>query len=448
MAKEPVVRGTRVEPIVAKAPFRLRHLLALGLAGLLVSWVWPRGQAAWQLHNMAVAYADYALCMVGPTGPEVLQAEPEQFLELARRRVITAMPEERPFSSCQKFTERLPLPHAAYRVHGAQAADFVEYHNAPAPSGTASLAQLELSLSSLDALSTRAWPFVRNGASKLMKPSSHAKEAAHVAAPPSPGWGSGLPATRALYRSTASFGDTVVLAHGSGANAHVLISKNRGIDFRPGGRQLASELQDRCVVDDEGRAFTISRLDDGRRIVLSQGPGAPPQLAALGSDEEEVAAISCDESALVAALVQPKDKSGYRPIRLRLCHFRRPCKDLSHPSLGDARLYYPADVARIGGDTVVARTSGGVTRVASSRDDGRTWTPWIVAFDTQSSQVFAAPPFRLLVVGDDLLLYSGAAGGQKYPLLVSRDHGASFHPPETQVLQGPRVRELQAQAQR
>src|SRR5690606_21041056 len=138
------------------------------------------------------------------------------------------------------------------------------------------------------------------------------------------------------------------------------------------------------------------------RIVLSQGPGAPPQLAALASDDEELAGISCDESALVAALVQPKDSTGYRPIRLRLCPFRRPCKDLPTPNMGGAKLYYPADVARIGGDTIIARTSGGVTRVVSSRDDGRTWTPWIVAFDSQSSQISAPAPFRLLVVADDL----------------------------------------------
>jgi len=100
--------------------------------------------------------------------------------------------------------------------------------------------------------------------------------------------------------------------------------------------------------------------------------------------------------------------------------------------MGGAKLYYPADVARIGGDTIIARTSGGVTRVVSSRDDGRTWTPWIVAFDSQSSQISAPAPFRLLVVADDLLLYSGTPAGERYPLLVSSDHGASFHAPEVQ----------------
>src|SRR5690606_34017259 len=119
---------------------------------------------------------------------------------------------------------------------------------------------------------------------------------------------------------------------------------------------------------EEGRAFTLSRMSDGRRIVVSQGPNAPPQVATLGADEEEIAGVSCDESALVAAMVHPKDKTGHHPIVLRICPFRRPCKDMDPPDTGSAKLYYPLDIARAGGDTIVARTSGGITRVSSSRD--------------------------------------------------------------------------------
>ena len=216
---------------------------------------------------------------------------------------------------------------------------------------------------------------------------------------------------------------------GSGANASVLMSKNGGVDWTRGGDRLASELHDRCIVDEEGRAFTLSRMNDGRRIVLSQGPGAPPQVAALGPAEEEIAGISCDQSALVAALELPAEHNGLRPVRLRLCPFRRPCQDMILPALGEDKLYYPVDVARVGGDTVLARSSGGITRVASSRDDGRSWTPWIVAFDALSAGTNSPAPFRLLVVGDDLLLYSGAEGGGAYPLLTSADHGASFRAP-------------------
>lgn len=429
MVSAPARHEAHERQVGPRLPFRLRHLLTLVLFGLLGNWLWPRGYAAWSLHNLAVLHADYALCMVGPTGPETLKNDSSAFLELARRRVVAAMPDEQPFLECQKFVEKMGLPHEIYRLHSTHAADFIEYHNSPVARANKSLSELSPSTARLLELARDAWPFVRSGHGKLMKPSSHAKEAPHVTVPPVPGLGTGLPAGRYLYRSTAAFGDTVVVALGSGANARVLTSKNRGIDWTPGGRQLSSEIQDRCVADDEGRAFTLSRMNDGRRIVVSQGPGAPPQVAILGPAEQEVAGISCDQSALVAALVLPADVSGNRQVRLRLCPFRRPCRDMQHPSTGPDRLYFPVDVARIGGDTVVSRTSGGVTRVSSSRDDGRSWLPWTVAFDRLSTGRYDQPPFKLLVVADEVLLYSGERDGGSYPLLVSEDHGASFHPP-------------------
>ncbi len=378
---------------------------------------------------MAVLHADYALCMVGPTGPDLLKNDSSAFLELARRRLVASMPDDQPFLACQEFAEKMGLSHAAYRLHEAHAADFEEYENAPVPRALKSLSAISPSLARLEELADRAWPFVRSGPGKLMKPSSHAKEAPHVTVPPAPGRGTGLPASRLLYRSTAAFGDTAVVALGSGASARVLTSKNRGVDWIAGGRQLASEIQDRCVADDEGRAYTLSRMNDGRRIVVSQGPGAPPQIAVLGPAEHEIASISCDQSALVAALVLAADHSGNRQVRLRLCPFRRPCRDMQQPNTGRDRLYYPVDVARIGGDTVLSRTSGGITRVSSSRDDGRSWLPWTVAFDRVSTGARGHAPFRLLVVADDVLLYGGARDESAYPLLVSEDHGASFHPP-------------------
>jgi hypothetical protein len=430
MVSAPVRPGTRDTKDVPRLPFRLRHVLAVTLFGVMAAWTWPRGNAAWRLHNLAVLHADYALCMVGPTGPDLLRADSGRFIELVRRRLVSVMPSEKPFARCQAFVERMEVDHATFRLHGAEAGEFTEYHNTPGGAGRYTLASLEVDSASLEALSAKAWPFIRGNSGRLMKPSSHAKEAPHVRVPEAPGLGTGLPATRSLYRSSAAFGDAAVVALGSGANARVLMSKNRGIDWAPGGRHLASEIQDRCVADDEGRAFTLSRMNDGRRIVVSQGPDGPPEVSALAPAEEEIAGISCDRTALVAALVLPKDASGRRPLRLRLCPYREACRDLGLPDTGRDRLYYPADIARLGGDTIVARTSGGITRVSSSRDDGRTWLPWTVAFDRASTGGDLAAPFLLLVVGDDVLLYSGARAGGSYPLLVSDDHGASFHAPE------------------
>lgn len=412
---------------------RLRTILALGLFAAVISWVVPRGRATWHLHNQAVVYADYALCMVGPTGPELLRDDPREFKELVRRRLVASAPESQPLSACLKFADQMPISHSARRLHGKAAVEFLEYHNAPGIEGTASLEQLDLPMQALEDVAAEAWPFVRSGASVLMKPSTHTREAPHPPRPAEPGRGTGLPAKRTSYRSTAAYGDTVVAALGSGANASILISKNGGVDWRSGGRALADEIRDRCVADDEGRAFTLTRMNDGQRIVVSQGPSAAPQLAKLASGEEKLAGISCDGSALVAALVSAPDETGHRPVRLRICPFRRPCRDLGLPEMGGAKLYYPMDVARIGGDIVLARTAGGITRVASSRDEGRSWTPWTVAYDARLTQWASAAPYRLLVAADSLLLYSGSRAGEPYPVLVSSDHGASFRAPSKLV---------------
>jgi len=429
MLSDPAEQAAELSSHESIPAFRLRYLLAVGLVLSVVVWAYPKGRAAWQLHNLAVTYSDYALCMVGPTGPRLLREAPDAFRELARRRLVASAPAKAPFQRCEHFVEKMPLEHSALRLHSTQAQQFAEYHVAPSAETHSSVDQLQVPVEPLEALAEEAWPFVRSGARALMKPSSHAKEAAHPSTPALPGVGSGLPSARHSYRSTAAFGDTVVAALGSGANGQVLISKNGGVNWERGGSRLAGEIRDRCAADDEGRAFTLSRMNDGQRIVLSHGPAGAPQVALLGPGEEKIAAIACDESALVAALVLEPDETGHRPVRLRLCPFRRPCEDIRLPSTGAQKLYYPVDVARMQGDTIVSRTSGGLTRVSSTRDEGRTWAPWVVAYDEQVARLGTAAPFRLLVVGDSLLLYAGASNGGSYPLLESADHGASFHAP-------------------
>lgn len=433
MRAKPVVRGKTppTEPIYS---FRLRHLLAVScIFGALV-WVWPRAQATLTLHNKAVALADYALCLVGPTGIELVKKDPDALLALVRRRILAAMPKDRPIAACFNLAEKLAVEHATLRLHQARAAEIAEYRNDPRAPGRYSLREFRLPLANLDKLSERAWPFIRNGYVHLMQPSSHAKEAAHPAAPPAYAYGSGLPAGRRLYRSTAAYGDTWLAALGSGANRAVLVSKNGGLDWTRGGDRLASDLLDRCVVDDDGRGFTLSRLNDGERIVVSQGPSAPPQVAVLSPSNKRIAGISCDTSGLLAALVE-QTKDGLFEMTIRSCPFRQPCSDLKLPDMGDARLYYPADVVRLGGDIILSRVVGGITRTTSSRDEGRSWTPWVVVYDENTTGAERAP-FKLLPVGDSVLLYGSAANGQRYPVLVSTDHGASFHAPVSASIAG------------
>jgi hypothetical protein len=72
-----------------------------------------------------------------------------------------------------------------------------------------------------------------------------------------------------------------------------------------------------------------------------------------------------------------------------------------------------------------------IVRVISSRDDGQTWMPAVVAYDAGE---YAGPrssehtPSRLLSLGDRVLLYAGAdRPGASYPVLASDDLGASWH---------------------
>src|SRR6187551_1241671 len=82
-----------------KFSFRLRHVLLLALIASLGAWIVPRARATFELHNRAVAFADYAQCMVGPTGVELVQRDSAGFLRLVRRRVLAAMPEDLPLVS-------------------------------------------------------------------------------------------------------------------------------------------------------------------------------------------------------------------------------------------------------------------------------------------------------------------------------------------------------------
>jgi len=98
------------------------------------------------------------------------------------------------------------------------------------------------------------------------------------------------------------------------------------------------------------------------------------------------------------------------------------------------------DIARIDGTTVLATSKHGVVRVSSSRDAGKTWTPFTVAFDAESSGVNTAVkvPSRLLTLGDMLVLYGGAPKpGMTYPVLMSKDHGASWGAPQPRLSPAP-----------
>ena len=72
-------------------------------------------------------------------------------------------------------------------------------------------------------------------------------------------------------------------------------------------------------------------------------------------------------------------------------------------------------------------------RVSSSRDEGRTWTPFYVAFDVAEHpevRVDVRTPSHLLTVDNRVFLYGGGnRAAQSYSILISDDHGASFRTP-------------------
>jgi hypothetical protein len=192
-----------------------------------------------------------------------------------------------------------------------------------------------------------------------------------------------------------------------------------------------TEWAERCPAG-EGRAYSFGMSDDGRLLtVTSSGPDHWPFTTVLGPSEFEVLAASADDTALVAAL----GRAETREVRLRLCRYRQSCGDLMSPAVpgvGTApRL--PLDLARVKGVTVLAANMHGLVRVSSSRDDGRSWTPFTVAFDPQAYpdlHTDIAVPDRMLVAGARLLLYGAARKPtDTYPWLFSDDFGASWRSP-------------------
>lgn len=415
-------------------PVKLRTLLGLAFMIGIGSLLYPRAVAAWQLHSAASALADYALCMAGPTGPALLRDRSPAFTKLVRRRLVAQAASTRVFEQCATLAYRLTHDKDVELAHRARAEDFVEYGGAAADRAQAG-ASRELTLGALDVssngisdLSERGWPFVRRGYTRLIKPSRSAREAVHPVPLPRPGLGAGLPAWRATYRSVTKLGSDYWLAVGKGANLSFYKSSDGGKNFVPTSARPDPVLSvaERCPINTEGRSFVFSLDNDSIRL-SSLGPDGAPYVTRVASAKRELFAAACDAAALVAGLKAP----GAPAVQLMLCPYRRPCAPLPLPE-GGPQLHFPLDIARVRGTTVLAMSAHGVVRVASSRDNGRTWMPFSVAFDVGEYPELRhfRPPARLLSLDESVLLYAGSdRPDERYLLLVSEDHGASFRAP-------------------
>jgi hypothetical protein len=403
----------------------LRFVLLVGLLLWAASSLYPRLQAAFRLHDATVATADYGLCMAGPTGPTLIRDRDVEFQKLVRRRLIASGPSDHPFQRCAKLARAVTGDIERERLHSLRAVEFREY-GGRGPS----LAELGVSSAPLSRLFQDAWPFARGGYTQLIKPSLGAVEAAHVPTPARPALGRGLPGRGGVYRNVWREGGSFGVAIGAGSDTALFVTADRGQSFRPiAPRGEALELHaERCASQDGRKVYRLTPREDGGALqVLFSLEGAEATLSELATTNERVLGTGCDERSLVALTA---DRQG---LHLRLCPFGGRCGELAMPPSVLLAAPGAVDVAKVKGTLVVSAAIDGVVRVVSSRDEGRTFTPPVVAFDAVEYPELAAggrPPFRLLALGDRLLVYTGGAkSAEPYPVLASDDQGVSFRTP-------------------
>jgi hypothetical protein len=428
-------------------PFRLRHVLALGVLGLAASWVVPRARAAWDIHALGAALGDYAVCMAGPTGPELLRDDARAFRRLVRRRLVAAPPTEAPFAKCAKAALEVSGEPELESLHRGEARHFAEYG---ATAGAVDRDAISLDKLGIDATrlverSRQAWPFVRGSTARLIHPSLGAREAVHPVAPAEPSFGRGLVGSRGLPKNAWRAAEGFFVGIGNAAGQSLFFTSDGGASFRAVPRAAgADERVGRCSGDDPKKSFTLSSASDGSLLVSSvvdgQSSEAPPAIRG----EHRLFAVACDDEALVIAARREGGAGG----GLVLCPFARSCAPIQLPQVApfSPLMSDEIDIARVQGATVLVVETQGIVRVLSSRDDGVTWTPPSVAFDRGEFPAVAGgyrPPARLLRLGSRLLLYGAAArSGQPYLVLASDDQGASFRslaPAPRPATEPPRV---------
>lgn len=412
-------------PAVPAVPLRLRFVLLLAVLALGLSILYPRMQAAFRLHDSTVAVANYALCMVGPTGPTLIRDRPHDFQQLVRRRLIATEAAARPFGRCAKLARSVTSSVEIERAHGLTAAEFREYSGRGA-----SLSALGVSAAPLAQLARDAWPFSRSGYTQLIKPSLGAVEAAHVPAPARPALGRGLPARSGVYRNVWREGSVFGVALGSGSDTGLYSTSDRGVSFRALAPRadVIERHAERCESQTGRKHYRVSpREDGGAQQVLFALEAGEPVTSELAPISERILGTGCDERSLVA-LTADRER-----LHLRVCPFGGRCGELPLPATFATAAPGSVDIAKLKGTVVLSQAQEGVVRAISSRDEGRTFTPPVVAFDAAEYRELVAGrrvPGRLLALGDRLLLYGGAAkSSDAYLVLASDDQGASFRTP-------------------
>lgn len=415
-------------------PVRLRLVLAVILGGLGVLWFVPRAGAYWHLHDAATRLSDYAVCMVGSGGPELLWERPDDFWRLTRRRLISSPPDARPFTACEAAAEVVADVVGRRPAYQAKAAEFVEYQTTRGAGAAFTLEDLKVSTGRFAALVEDAWPLLSKSPRQLLRPSLRARSALPVALQlPAPGAGRGLPAADLGYAAVKPLEDGYLLATGRDANLTAYWSRDGGRTWsQTNPEHLEHDLRlGSCALAGSSTSFRLSAAGDFLQLESWQHDQLSSSVA-LAPAEQRLLAFSCDAQAAVAIF---SDEARRDAAAFRLCPAFGHCRDLPVPAAlaGATAGSIELSAARVRGATILAVTHGGIVRVFSSRDDGRTWTPPVVAHDASeatSDSERAAAPTRLLSLGGRVLLYAGAvANRREYAVLASDDLGASWRSP-------------------
>jgi hypothetical protein len=414
-------------------PVRLRSFVLVLAVGLCGRWFAPRALAYWQLHNTATEVSDYAVCMVGGAGPELLWQRPAEFWRLVRRRLLASPEEARPFAACLPSAGAFSDAAERRRAYQASARDFREYAGAATAQAAFSLDDLKVSGQRLDELAQAARPLLTKDPIELLHASLRARSAPALFELPVPALGRGLPAADLGYATVKQVDSAYVLAAGRGANLS-------GYWTRDGGRtwlsaspeELSADLRSgTCSVARAHTSFRLGMVGDLLQVETWQN-GQLSSSAPLAPAERNLIAFACDAEGVVAVL---GDETRRQPATFRWCPAAGRCRELAVPAAVAHETAGPLalSAARARGATILALSRQGIVRVFSSRDAGQTWTPPVVAYDAAElpeTTQFRVPPSRLLSLGDRVLLYAGAdAEHSSYPVLASDDLGASWHAP-------------------
>lgn len=426
----PPVVSSSVSSTGPVLPIRLRYVALLLAAGLSARSLGGRALAFWQLHGAASDLANYAACMAGPTGPELIARQPGEFWRLVRRRLVAARPDSKPFAACVPALDAYTggLRDVRRAAHEAKAGDFQEYGALPGEGKPVTLVSaLTVDTARLLELHERAWPFAPADVAALTKAERSAKVAPHPAEPPRPARGRGLPPFELGYSAAHESGHAELLLSGQGANASAYRADDGGATWVSVDVDdpTLSNLSGQCSTGDGRIGFRLRHTGTQLRVE-SWLDGAQETSFALSDGDSSLTSFACDATAAVAIVRGEERKTAFR-----LCPHRAPCKVLSVPAPLRAATAdgTSMSIARVKGVSIIASTRAGIVRVISSRDDGDTWTPAVVAYDREEQRdgASAAPPTHLLSLGSRVMLYSGAARpSQSYPALFSTDFGASW----------------------